>query len=64
MSILARWAVPLGVALLTGALLTLLGRSRRSSRRPFEEIEHFQRFRDAMERPPGVPARRRPRSTA
>lgn len=63
MSILAWWAVPLAVALLTGALLTLRGRSR-SRRRPFEEIEHYQRFRDAMERPPGKAPRRRPRSTA
>ena len=64
MSILAWWAVPLTVALLTGALLALRGRGRRSSRRPFEEIEHFQRFRDAIERPPGATARRRRRSTA
>lgn len=63
MSIVVWWAAPLAVALLTGALLALRGR-RRSSRRPFEEIEHFQRFRDAMERPPGATVRRRPRSTA
>lgn len=64
MSILAWWAVPLAVALLTGALLTLRGRAGRSKRRPFEEIEHFQRFRDAMARPTGTTARRHPRSTA
>lgn len=62
MSIVAWWAVPLAVALLTGALLALRGRGRRSARRPFEEIERFQRFRAAMERPAAVP--RGPRSTA
>lgn len=63
MSILAWWAVPLAVALLTGAFMTLRGRAR-SGYRTFEEIEHFQRFRDAMERSPGTTPRPRPRSTA
>lgn len=62
MSIVAWWGVPLAVALLTGAVLALRGRPGRSARRPFEGIEHFQRFRDAIERPPT--ARRHPRSTA
>ena len=63
MSILAWWAIPVAVALLTGALMTLRGR-RPHARRSFEEVEHFRRFRDAMERPQGKTVRRRPRSTA
>ena len=63
MSILAWWAIPVAVALLTGAVLTLRGR-RPPVRRSFEEIEHFQRFRDAMERPRSETQGRRPRSTA
>ncbi len=63
MSILAWWAIPVAVALLTGALMTLRGRRPRM-RRSFEEIEHFQRFRDAMERPRRKTRGRRPRSTA
>jgi hypothetical protein len=63
MSILAWWAIPVAMALLTGALMTLRGR-RPSVRKSFEEVEHFQRFRDAMERPRGKTGRRRPRSTA
>ena len=47
MSILAWWAIPVAVALLTGALMTLRGRRPRV-RGSFEEIEHFQRFRDAL----------------
>jgi hypothetical protein len=63
MSILAWWAIPVAVALLTGALMTLRGR-RLPVRKSFEEVEHFQRFRDAMARPTGKTRRRRSRSTA
>ena len=63
MSILAWWAIPVAIALLTGALMTLRGR-RPPVRRSFEEIEHFQRFRAALERPDGKTPRRRRRSTA
>ncbi|GAA0362192.1 hypothetical protein NE235_22325 [Actinoallomurus spadix] len=63
MSILAWWAIPVAVALLTGALMTLRGRRPRV-RGSFEEVEHFQRFRAALERPRRKTRGRRPRSTA
>ncbi|MCO5973929.1 MULTISPECIES: hypothetical protein [Actinoallomurus] len=63
MSILAWWAIPVAVALLTGALMTLRGRRPRV-RGSFEEIEHFKRFRDALEGPRRKTRGRRPRSTA
>jgi hypothetical protein len=47
MSILAWWVVPVAVALLTGAVVTLWGRRPRI-RRSFEEVEYFRSFLDAL----------------
>ncbi|MCW2948756.1 MAG: hypothetical protein JWR24_5473 [Actinoallomurus sp.] len=52
MSVLAWWVVPVAVALLAGAVVTLWGRRPRI-RGSFEEVEYFQRFLEALEREDG-----------
>lgn len=49
MSVLAWWVVPVAVALLAGAAVTLWGRRPRI-RGSFEEVEYFQKFLGALER--------------
>jgi hypothetical protein len=52
MSVLAWWVVPVAVALLAGALVSLWGRRPRI-RGSFEEVEYFRRFLGALERQQG-----------
>jgi hypothetical protein len=63
MAVLAWWVVPVTVALLAGAIVRLWGRRPRF-RRSFEEVEHFRRFLNALERHTADGARRGGRSTA
>jgi hypothetical protein len=49
MAVLAWWIVPVAVALLAGAVVTLWGRRPRI-RGSFEDVEYFQRFLNALER--------------
>lgn len=63
MSILAWWVVPVAVALLAGAVVTLWGRRPRM-RRSFEEVEYFRAFLDALEAQEEEAPRRSDRSTA
>jgi hypothetical protein len=49
MAVLAWWVVPVAIALLAGAVVTLWGRRPRI-RGSFEDVEYFRRFLKALAR--------------